>query len=82
MTTVSGIAFVDTAGIGFVNAEYRVNIAPACAGVNFLIIAFCLTAFYGLNLFPSGRHKLEWLAGSLIAAMEGLAAIAFPGTTW
>jgi exosortase K len=30
---------------GFVNYEYMVTIAKPCAGVNFLIIAFCMSTF-------------------------------------
>ena len=47
---------------GFVNTARRIIIAPSCAGVNFLIVALCMTAFRGLHLFRRWTHKLLWLA--------------------
>ena len=42
---VSGIAFTFESGTGFTNLDHRAVIAPACAGINFMIIVFCMTAF-------------------------------------
>ena len=61
---ISGIPFEYETRTGFVNSYYRVIIAPSCAGVNFLIIAFCMAAFCGLHLFQRHRDKLLWMAFS------------------
>ncbi len=42
---LSGIPFLREPGFGWVNLEHGFVIAPACAGVNFLIVAFCLSSF-------------------------------------
>ncbi len=59
-----GTPFEYEAQAGFVNSDQRIIIAPSCAGVNFLIIAFCMAAFCGLHLFRRQVHKLLWLAAS------------------
>jgi exosortase K len=61
---ISDIPFEYETRTGFVNSFYRVIIAPSCAGVNFLIIAFCMAAFCGLHLFQRRRDKLLWMAFS------------------
>lgn len=38
---VTGAEFVAEAGAGYLSTELRYLIAPSCAGVNFLIVAFC-----------------------------------------
>jgi exosortase K len=65
---ISGIPFESEAGTGFVNHKLRVIIAPACAGVNFLIIAFCMAVFSGLHYFKRIRLKVSWLAISALSA--------------
>jgi exosortase K len=59
---ISGIPFEYETGTGFVSSVHRIIIAPSCAGVNFLIIAFCMAAFCGLHLFRRQGPKLLWLA--------------------
>jgi exosortase K len=61
---ISGMTFDYETGTGFVNAVHRVVIAPSCAGVNFLIIAFCMSAFCGLHIFKARVPKLVWLVVS------------------
>ncbi len=41
----SGLSFTPEPGYGWVDTAHNVVIAPVCAGVNFLIIAFCMSAF-------------------------------------
>ena len=41
----SGLSFTPEPGYGWVDVVHNVVIAPVCAGVNFLIIAFCMSAF-------------------------------------
>jgi exosortase K len=61
---MSGIAFEEEDGAGFVNRENRIIIAPSCAGVNFLIIAFCMAAFSGLYHLNASGSKIFWLVNS------------------
>jgi exosortase K len=63
---VSGIPFEEEAHTGFVNYSRRIIIAPACAGVNFLIIAFTMAAFCGVVHIQGKRLKWLWLAGGLV----------------
>ncbi|MBW2412347.1 MAG: exosortase K [Deltaproteobacteria bacterium] len=60
----SGLPFEYEAQAGFVNSDRRIIIAPSCAGVNFLLVAFCMAAFCGLHLFRRQVHKLLWLTAS------------------
>ena len=64
----SGIDFEKEAHTGYVNNEYRVIIAPACAGVNFYIIAFCMAVFCGIPVIEPLRSMALWLAVGLISA--------------
>ena len=65
---ISRIPFEYEALTGFVNSAQRIIIAPSCAGVNFLIIAFCMATFCGLHRFRQPEHKLFWLMISAINA--------------
>ena len=65
---ISGIPFEKEAHTGFVSYARRIVIAPACAGVNFLIVAFCMAAFSGLHRIPQQSFKGLWLAGSMASA--------------
>ncbi|HKY07622.1 MAG TPA: exosortase K [Candidatus Binatia bacterium] len=65
---ISGIPFEKEAYTGFVNYARGIVIAPACAGVNFLIIVFCMAAVAGVRQLPNGGRKWLWLLGSLAAS--------------
>ena len=41
----TSLSFSPEPGYGWVDVRHNVVIAPVCAGVNFLIIAFCMSAF-------------------------------------
>jgi exosortase K len=49
---VSELAFVYEAGVGYASAGHEFIIAKACAGVNFMIVAFCMA---GATLVPASR---------------------------
>jgi exosortase K len=51
---------------GYVNFENAVVIGKSCAGVNYLVIALCMTVFSFVPRFP--RHKLLLFAGLVLAA--------------
>ena len=59
--TISGIRFEKEDGAGYVNENGQIIIAPSCAGVNFLIIAFCMAAFSGLPCFKYSGTKALWM---------------------
>jgi len=65
---VSGIPFEPETGTGYVSRDYWIIIAPACAGVNFFIIAFCMSAFSGLSLLKLSKFKGPWVALSAAGA--------------
>lgn len=62
---LSGLDFTAQAGHGFVNFKKNVVIAPACSGVNFLIIAFSLCTFSFLHRIQSLGNKTLWFFSSL-----------------
>ncbi|HEU4343864.1 MAG TPA: exosortase K [Candidatus Binatia bacterium] len=65
---ISKIRFEEEAHTGFVNYSRRIIIAPACAGVNFLIIALCMAAFSGFHHMQRRRLKWLWLVGAIAGA--------------
>ncbi|MFZ1983793.1 MAG: exosortase K, partial [Desulfatitalea sp.] len=62
---VDGQAYAWEVGVGFVRWDRRITIAPACAGVNYLIMVFGLTvaAFLHRRATPAGRFAWLALAG-------------------
>lgn len=65
---MSGIHFEKEVHTGYINSEHRIIIAPSCAGVNFLIIAFCMAVFSYIHCFKRVRGKVIWLCGSIVSA--------------
>lgn len=55
-------------GVGHVDFARGIIVAPGCAGVNFMIMAFGLTAFYGLYCIRRLPGQLAWLLLALAAA--------------
>ena len=64
----TGVPFVKEAGVGYVNIEHRVVIAKSCAGVNFLIMAFCMVAFTLIGRAGAGGRPFLMAAAALAAA--------------
>jgi exosortase K len=56
------------AGTGYVDFGRGIIIAPACAGINFMIMAFGLAAFCGLLRIRRPAPLLAWLVLSLAGA--------------
>ncbi|MBU3947156.1 MAG: exosortase K [Proteobacteria bacterium] len=50
---------------GFICRKHSIVIAPACAGVNFMIISFCMIAFYGTHCLYNNKEKFLWFFFSL-----------------
>lgn len=66
--TLSDLSFTREAGFGWQDLHHQVVIAPACAGVNFLIIAFCMASFLVLRSTPVSGTSLT--AGITAAALS------------
>lgn len=65
---LSGVRFEKEENRGYVNHERQVIIAPSCAGINFMIIAFCMASFSGLTTLKRSRLKNLWLGISFLTA--------------
>ena len=65
VSAVDGTPFVRTPGEGYVSLERHFVIAKACAGVNFLIVAFCAPV---LAFVAGTRRKALLVLGSAAAA--------------
>ncbi|MEW6530121.1 MAG: exosortase K [Thermodesulfobacteriota bacterium] len=55
-------------GVGYVDFAKGIVVAPGCAGVNFMIMAFGLAAFCGLHHIRRLPAQLIWLVLALAAA--------------
>jgi exosortase K len=65
---IGKVPFAYEAGAGFVNMEKNVTIAPSCAGMNFMIIVFCVFIFGFIHFFEQHRFKWVWCMGSFFLA--------------
>ncbi len=64
----SGIAFAEELHAGFISHSRGILIAPACAGVNFLVVAFSVAVVAGLRHIRKLNLQMAWLAAALISA--------------
>jgi exosortase K len=58
---LTGIHFEKEAHAGFMSKGYGIIIAPSCAGVNFLIIAFCTLYFSMVGRLMGMTRQFLWL---------------------
>ena len=65
---VFGIPFEFESGAGYVCLRHGVVIAPACAGVNFLIMCFSTAMFPFLHRLRDTRAKWFWFFGAVVGA--------------
>ena len=65
---LSGITFDQEAYTGFISKTHRIIIAKSCAGVNFLIIAFCMLIFSRVRLTKPVGAKILLFIKSIITA--------------
>jgi exosortase K len=65
---LSGREFVLDPGAGYLDRGLLLVIAPACAGVNFLIVAFFTAAVGALRRMTDPREKCRWLVFSALLA--------------
>lgn len=62
VSALCGSQFVEEAHAGYFSRELHFMIAPACAGVNFMIAAFCTTVFGFTRAGRTFRAKLALFA--------------------
>lgn len=65
---LSGLDFIFVPDSGFVNYAHDITIAPACSGMNFMIICFCVVFFSFLHLRKSAGSAIAWLGISMAGA--------------
>lgn len=65
---LTGAEFTPEAGEGFLSRDRLYLIAPACAGVNFMIVAFASLVCGLLHTRSTWRGRLALLAASALAA--------------
>jgi len=63
-----GAPFAREPAYGFVNVDLRFAIVPACAGLNFLAIAFCALVSVLTLGAPARGRRLAWLVPAAAAA--------------
>ena len=63
-----GEEFIWQTGVGYLSPDLSIVIAKACAGVNFLIVAFVTLALGFGPRFPDLRRRALWTAGALALA--------------
>lgn len=66
--TVSSFSFQTEAGVGYIDPVHLVVVGPACAGLHFLLIAFCLLVHGGLPERRTAAAKLLWLPQAAVWA--------------
>ena len=65
---ISGIAFDQEPGMGWVNRDNGVTIAPSCSGMNYLIILFCMSSLFALTKLKSMRALSCWVVFSVLSS--------------
>ncbi len=66
--SVSGLDFIYNESLGFINELNRVIIAKSCAGVNYLIILFCVFSFSVLPKIKKFKNRILCIIISLTIA--------------
>ncbi len=68
VSLLNGDVFIFEAGAGYACHVRNVIIAPACAGVNFMLMAFGMAVFSGMRHMRGWRHGAAWLLSCLLAS--------------
>ncbi|HEY1374163.1 MAG TPA: exosortase K [Candidatus Binatia bacterium] len=64
----SGIHFAEELHAGFISHSHAILIARACAGVNFLVVAFGVAIVSGLRHIKHTALRMAWLPAALACA--------------
>lgn len=65
---LGGSDYAWEAGIGYVRSDHRFTIAPACAGLNFMLMTFGLTVSAFLHQCRSNAGRIAFTTGALAGA--------------
>jgi exosortase K len=65
---LSGMSFEREGGVGWITRDHRMIVGPACAGLNFLIIAFSALFFSFVHRLRGAPERSAWLGACLAAA--------------
>jgi exosortase K len=68
VSTLGGIELASGSGAGFISHQHRMVVGPACAGVNFLIVAILALYLSFQGVFVTFRRKMVWLLQCLCVA--------------
>lgn len=63
------IPFDFETGTGYICRERKIIIAPACAGVNFMIMCFSISIFPFIHRFRELKVRFAWLSASIAIAL-------------
>jgi exosortase K len=75
VSLLDGSSFAFSEGLGYVSGDGGTVIAPACAGLNFLIICFCTLAFSFMHYACTFRARTAILALSMAASLLATLAV-------
>lgn len=73
--SITGLRFAAERGAGYMSESHRLVIAPACAGVNFLIIALLSLSFGFVTWVRSPARKAAFAAGCLLSAYAAMVIV-------
>lgn len=65
---ISGTAFDNEPGLGWVNGNYAVTIALSCSGMNYLIILFCMSSLSAVLRLKSATSLACWIVFSALTS--------------
>jgi exosortase K len=65
---LGGIELLHEPGAGYISHAQHMVVGPACAGVNFLVVAILSIFFASQADFAGSRRKLAWLCASVLIA--------------
>jgi len=68
VSALSGLRFEAEPGVGYLSRDLALVIAPACAGVNYLVIAFCALVFGFAPRIERRARRWGWLLAAAALA--------------
>ena len=68
VSALSGLRFEAEPGVGYLSRDLALVIAPACAGVNYLVIAFCALVFGFAPRIERRARRWSWLLAAAVLA--------------
>jgi exosortase K len=72
---ITGVTFFHESPIGFINAQQGIIIAPACSGMNFMILSFCMLFFSFTHRFTKTGKKWQWFLLCIMGAYFATIAV-------